>query len=164
MMHASDDTPDSGLHTLHHIGFACADIESGLRFIERVYSVTGISECVFDPSQQATLCLVETRNGQAIELVAGPVVAGLVERGVTLYHLAYSVEDIHAAIRTLSSAGARQVRKVLPAKLFNGAQVCFLQTPLGLVELVEQAKQENGCCLSSKASALGQSREGSGRQ
>jgi len=161
MTHASNDTPDSGLHTLHHIGFACADIESGLRFIEQVYPVTGISESVFDPSQQATLCLVETANSLFIELVAGPVVAGLLERGVTLYHVAYSVKDIGATIRTLSRAGARQIGKVVPAKLFNGSQVCFLQTPLGLIELVEQAIPENGYCVPSVPRALNRSRESS---
>jgi predicted enzyme related to lactoylglutathione lyase len=123
--------------TLHHVGFACTTIEAGLQFIKQVYDIEAVTDAVFDPFQNATVCMIETANGLSIELVVGRAVGRLLDRGVSLYHLAYAVNDIDAAIRNFAKAGGRQIGEVVPAKLFNGSRVCFVQTQLGMVELVE---------------------------
>jgi methylmalonyl-CoA/ethylmalonyl-CoA epimerase len=128
---------DQSRLTLHHVGFACTTIEAGLQFIKQVYDIKAVTDAVFDPFQNATVCMIETANGLAIELVVGRAVGRLLERGVSLYHLAYSVNDIDSAIHNFAKAGGRQIGEVVPAKLFNGCRVCFLQTQLGMVELVE---------------------------
>ena len=107
--------------------------------MKQTYAVTNVSETVFDPLQNATLCLVETENGVTIELVAGPTVASLLDRGVKLYHVAYAVEDIGRSLDHLVRSGAEKVTDPTPAILFGNRLVCFLRTPLGLVELVEGA-------------------------
>ena len=123
--------------TLHHVGFACSTIEAGLQFVTKLFDVKAVTAAVFDPFQNATVCMIETANGLSIELVVGQAVGRLLDRGVSLYHLAYSVNNIDEAIRNFAKAGGRQIGEVVPAKLFSGARVCFLQTPLGMVELVE---------------------------
>lgn len=123
--------------TLHHLGFACRDVDEGLEWVGRLYEVTSVGEIVYDELQQASVCMVETGNGVRVELVAGPRVEGLVRQGVSLYHTAFTVPDLDCAIEELKGAGATLVASPRPAVLFGGRRVAFLSTLLGLFELIE---------------------------
>ncbi len=122
---------------LHHLGFACRDVEEGLEWVGRLYEITCVGEIVYDELQQTTVCMVETENGVRVELVAGPRVEGLVRQGVSLYHTAFTVPDLDRAIEELKGAGATLVTSPRPAVLFGGRRVAFLSTVLGLFELIE---------------------------
>ena len=121
----------------HHVGIACRSIEAGLETLNRTYVVERVLGPVHDPHQDATVCLAITAHGVSLELVAGPRVAGLLKRGVQLYHTCFGVEDLEAELARLVAGGAMLVAAPAPAPLFDGARVAFVATPLGLVELLE---------------------------
>lgn len=122
---------------LHHIGIACKDIQEGIDHIKEFYQVTSVGHLVYDELQDATLCLIETASNIAIELVTGDHTEQFLKRGISLYHTCYEVEDIHESIKEFISKGSVLVSEPKPAKLFNGRYVAFLQTPLGLIEILE---------------------------
>jgi methylmalonyl-CoA/ethylmalonyl-CoA epimerase len=125
------------LSRLHHVGIACRDLERVREWVHLTHPVAWDSGIVHDPLQRADLCLLQFEQGPAIELVAGPMVAGVVKRGHSYYHVCYSVSDIDAATTDLEKTGCRRVSDPVPAVLFGGSRVVFLLGPTGLVELLE---------------------------
>ena len=73
-----------------------------------------------------------------LEIVSGPVVQGFLDRGRPGYHVCFEVTDIDQSVAELIASGAHQVTRPSPAVLFGGRRVCFLATPIGLVELLEK--------------------------
>ncbi|MDU2063365.1 MAG: VOC family protein [Sporomusaceae bacterium] len=124
----------------HHAGIACGDIAAAADFVRRTQPVLSISPVVADAAQQAELCMIETAAGLSIELIAGPVVASYVKKGVYLYHLCWEVPDLLPAIEQLSREGARLISPPKPAPLFGGREVAFVYTPLGLMELLQEER------------------------
>jgi len=124
------------LSQIHHVGIACRDIESVRSWVHQTHETLSDSGPVWDPLQEAELCLIEIAGG-AIELVAGPMVEQLVKRGHNLYHLCYGVSSIGDATEQLIQQGSRLVSGPTPAVLFEGRRVAFLLSPLGLIELLE---------------------------
>lgn len=155
----SDSSSDSSIHAavatdsveaesgklskrkVHHIGIACQDIQQGIEFVEATYDVIATSEVIYDPLQDANLCLLQTAHDIAIELVSGSQVQGMLQQGVSLYHTCFEVPDLEAEIAVYRAQGAMLVAPPKPALLFDSRRVCFLQTPIGLVELLEAAEQ-----------------------
>jgi FkbH-like protein len=128
------------LTKINHLSFACRNIEAGMQHVEELYGITSVSDIVFDALQEATLCLIETNSGLDFELVAGPQVESFLKHGVSLYHVCYEVADIFQTIEELRAKGAFLVSEPKPAKLFDDRLVAFLDTPLGLIELLETTK------------------------
>jgi FkbH-like protein len=124
----------------HHLGFACRDIKEGIAHINKHYHVVKVSDIIFDDIQDANVCLIETENGINIELVSGNQVKTLLNQGVNLYHVCYEVPDLFKAIEEFQNEGALLVSEPKPAKLFDNRLVAFLNTPLGLLELLEKTK------------------------
>jgi methylmalonyl-CoA/ethylmalonyl-CoA epimerase len=124
---------------LHHVGIACREMEAGSAAIRKLYDVVEVSPVVFDPHQNAEVRLLTLRDGSHLELVAGERVRGLLQRGFTYYHLCYEVPDLAAGIAKLREGGAMLVSEPKPAPLFQNRAVAFLQTVLGLVELLEES-------------------------
>ena len=91
-----------------------------------------------DALQEADLCWVETAGGLPIELISGPVVAGLVKKGIYLYHSCWQTQDLEGSIADLQAQGALLISAAKPAVLFDQRRVAFLATEAGLVELLEQ--------------------------
>lgn len=121
-----------------HIGIACDNILSCKSFIKRAMNVVSESETVFDENQNASMCLLTLHGGVTLELISGPVVAGLVKKGVTYYHTCYAVLDLEKAVSFLKREhNATVISEVKPGKIFNGRRVVFLYTPIGIVELLE---------------------------
>jgi amino acid adenylation domain-containing protein/FkbH-like protein/FkbM family methyltransferase len=130
---------------LDHLGYACADIQAALPQILQTYTVTSISDIVFDEYQNASLCYLTNVDGPNIELVSGPAVKEFLKRGISLYHTCYEVEDLNQTIEELKQQGGLLVKAPYPAPLFNNRQVAFLETNLGLIEILEAqpaAKQD----------------------
>lgn len=122
---------------IHHVGVACEDIETGIGDLRKIYDVVDVSDIVFDEYQNASLCLIRTKNGLNIELVAGEQIKGLLKKEISYYHLCYEVVDIVKEIARLKRQGAVVVAEPKPAKLFDGRCVAFLYTNVGLIELLE---------------------------
>jgi methylmalonyl-CoA/ethylmalonyl-CoA epimerase len=122
--------------TVHHVGVACGDIVATREWVNAVFPVSHDSGIIYDPLQDAELCLLQIDGGLAVELVAGSVVAGMLRRRTSFYHLCYEVPDISTAISSVESSGGRLISGPVPAVLFGGREVAFLLTPLGLLELL----------------------------
>jgi methylmalonyl-CoA/ethylmalonyl-CoA epimerase len=124
----------------HHIGVACRDIEKEMRAFAIVgYALEG--QRFSDPLQKIHGCFL-TGPGPRVELLvptddASPVLSWL-QKGVKMYHQAYEVELIEAAIAALSAHRAVLVSPPKPAVAFGGRKIAFLMFPnLLLVELIE---------------------------
>lgn len=91
---------------------------------------------IWDPAQEANLCLVETRFG-AIELVEGRPVANILKRGPGSYHVCYEVDNLDGTVQRLQGSGCRPVTAPVEAILFGGRRVAFMLGPTGLIELLE---------------------------
>ena len=126
---------------LHHLGFACESIDSSVREVQRQYVVTGMSKHVRDHSQNAAVCIVDVENSVPFEFVSGPAVANFLRQGQSLYHVCFECDDLDAAIFEYVEAGAVVVSPPKSATLFDSRRVCFLETQLGLVELLERSHQ-----------------------
>ena len=124
-----------------HLGIACTDIGLCKKFIKSVMNVVDESETIFDENQNASMCLLTLRGGIELELISGPIVAGIIKKGMTYYHTCYGVPDIEKAIAFFKKTGqVTTISEIKPGKLFNGRRAVFLYTPIGLVELLENKK------------------------
>ncbi|MCT4686737.1 HAD-IIIC family phosphatase [Vallitalea sp.] len=126
---------------LNHLGFACKNISNSIEYIKSFYQVEEISDCIYDEKQQATLCYITLRDSVAIELVSGKTVSGYLKNGISLYHVCYECSDIYQTIEILKRNGATVVCGPVSAKLFDGRLISFLNTELGLIELLEVKRE-----------------------
>jgi methylmalonyl-CoA/ethylmalonyl-CoA epimerase len=122
---------------LHHLGVACEDISAALGFIAQSQTILSQSGIVFDPLQNASLCMVQLADGTVIELISGPKVENLVKRRLFLYHTCWETADFDRQLSSLCENGCLLVSPPKPALLFNEKRVAFLNSPLGLIELLE---------------------------
>ncbi|MBR3564866.1 MAG: VOC family protein [Paludibacteraceae bacterium] len=123
---------------VHHIGIACSDIDEAIEELSKFHTILSRSETVFDPEQNASLCMVSTELGLDFEFISGEQVARLLKKGVSYYHLCYEVENLEAVIEKYIADGAMLISPAKPAVLFGGKRVAFLYVSYGLIELVEQ--------------------------
>jgi len=124
----------------HRIGIACRDIEKEIRAFAMVgYGLEG--ERFSDSLQKIHGCFL-VGPGPRIELLApmddtSPVMSWL-QKGVKMYHQAYEVKSIEAAVTALGADHAVVVSPAKPAVAFGGRKIAFLMFPnLLLVELIE---------------------------
>ena len=92
--------------SFHHIGVACDDIEESVKLVETLLDVSKRNKPIWDPLQQANLCMLETRHGVNVELVQGPQVDSLRQRNKAFYHVCYATPDIELALSYFLSIGA----------------------------------------------------------
>lgn len=121
----------------HHLGIACDDIKETLGFIKNTHRVVAVSETVYDPLQDASLCMITLEEGPDIELISGGAVVNLRKKRISLYHTCYQVDDIAQAINHLVENGAILISEPKNAILFNNHKVAFVHTPTGIIELLE---------------------------
>ena len=122
---------------LHHIGIATSSITDMIERLKKNTDVVSVSNIMFDPEQNAELCMVRTQDGTDIELIQGEVVNKLVKKGQYLYHLCWETDDIEARLQQLIDDGGMLVSPMKKAVLFDGRRVAFVMTKLGLTELLE---------------------------
>ena len=129
---------------IDHTGIAVADIDDSLPFYQEVLGLPLVHrETVADQGVEAAL--LDIGDGH-LELIAplGPetgVAKFLATHGPGLHHLAYRVDDIDAALASLSAAGARLIDQQ-PRIGIRGSRVAFLHPSAAggvLTEIVEHA-------------------------
>jgi len=122
----------------HHVGIACRDINRTKEWVKKNYPVIDEGQTVFDPLQEARVSLLRLVDGFSLELISGKPVEDFLKRGMSLYHVCYTVADIQQTIRDLEKNGATLISPAKEAVLFNRKRVAFLHTPIGIVELLEE--------------------------
>ncbi|MCX7063004.1 MAG: VOC family protein [Proteobacteria bacterium] len=125
---------------LHHIGIAVTTLEEGAQQVRQYYcgQISGETEPVHDPLQEADLQLFELNDGSRIELVAGRPAQSMLGKGLNLHHVCYQVQSVEKAIDEWYQRGALVVSPPKPAVLFGGRMVAFVLTPLGLLEFLNE--------------------------
>jgi methylmalonyl-CoA/ethylmalonyl-CoA epimerase len=122
---------------IHHLGIATTNIPKAIEFIAGTHDIIEQTPIVMDPHQQVELCLLTTRERNQIELVSGETVKNLTSKGISYYHVCYEVDNIELTIDNLTKKSCILVRKPTPAILFYNRRVCFMYSPIGLIELLE---------------------------
>ncbi len=126
----------------HHLGIACEKIADAQEYVEKLFDIEKISDVIYDPLQEADLCMITTVDHLNIELIQGKPVLRLVKKGQFLYHTCYEVEDLDATIEELCQLGSIVISEAKEAVLFGGCRVAFLSSQLGLIELLEVRNDE----------------------
>ncbi|MCM0080153.1 methylmalonyl-CoA epimerase [Geomonas sp. Red32] len=116
------------LSKISHLGVAVRSIEETLPFYRDVLGMklTGTEEV---PSQMVRVAFL-TVGESNIELLEptspeSPVAKFLEKNGPGIHHVAYGVEDIEAAIASLTESGARMIDAV-PRIGAHGAKIAFV--------------------------------------
>ena len=123
---------------LDHLGIATANIQKAEKFIRDTHHVINTIGPVWDSNLNANLQLFEIKNGISIELVDGPIVSSFIKKGITLYHYCYEVDDINSKIIEFKRNGGIVIVKPTPAILFENRLVSFINTPIGIIELLSR--------------------------
>ena len=123
---------------MHHLGLAVSSIPSALAFLQSVVNVESVSETVFDREQNANLCMVNVRDGTAIELIEGEFAEKMIKKGQFFYHSCWETDDMEKELRALTEKGGMIISPPKPAALFGDRKVAFIMTEIGLLELLEE--------------------------
>jgi catechol 2,3-dioxygenase-like lactoylglutathione lyase family enzyme len=126
----------------HHIGVACAD----LTIQERAYAALGYVRegKAFDDPQLGVRGMFLRGNGPRLEILVdrpgARVISPWLEKGVSMYHLAFQVSNLAAAIARARADGAKLIVGPLPAVAFGGRSVAFVMLRnRALIELIASA-------------------------
>jgi len=139
--HANDPLTALAL-VFHHVGVACTDLDAENRRLALLgYHAEG--EDFADPVQGVRGRFL-VGPGPRLELLAplGASAGGILEpwlRAKTkLYHLAFTLAEIQAAIEHLVTQRCRLLTGPVPAVAFGGRPIAFLMLPnMLLIELIE---------------------------
>jgi methylmalonyl-CoA epimerase len=127
---------------IDHIGLAVADLDAAIELHTATYGMPLVHrETVTEQGVEAALLDVGESH---VELLAPlgddtPVGRFLASRGPGLHHVAYQVEDVHAALGAAREAGLRLIDET-PRTGIRGTQVAFLHPATAggvLTELVQ---------------------------
>jgi methylmalonyl-CoA/ethylmalonyl-CoA epimerase len=125
----------------HHLGVACEDLDrEAAAFAPLGYRADG--DDFRDPVQGIKGRFL-VGAGPRLELVAAlndrsTILSGILAQRIKLYHLAYSVPDMNAALEALRAQRGKVVVQPSPAVAFGGRDIAFLVMPNRvLVELIQ---------------------------
>lgn len=135
------------LEAIDHTGFAVADVDEWIPFYRDTLGMSLVHRETV-ASQGVEAALLEVGDSH-VELIAplGPetgVARFLQKRGPGLHHVAYRVDDIDAALASLSAAGVRLIDEQARVGI-RGSRVAFIHpsaTGGVLTELVEPANHQ----------------------
>ena len=128
---------------LNHVGIAVPDIQEALRFYRDVLGATDTTEPKALPPQGVTYAFVNLPSGQ-VELIEpfgedSPITKFLARNPKGgQHHICVEVEDIHAAVATMTERGMRVLNE--PRIGAHGTPVVFLHPGDAggvLIELME---------------------------
>ena len=122
----------------HHIGICCKNIEKKINSIEKIHKIIEKTEIIYDPLQDANLCMLTLEDGTNLELVSGKVVEIFLKKKIDYYHICYAVANIEEELENICSNGGVQISEIKPAILFNNRRVVFLKVDYGIIELLEE--------------------------
>jgi methylmalonyl-CoA/ethylmalonyl-CoA epimerase len=113
---------------IHHLGVAVEDLDEALSTYERLFGAE-LEHRATVPEQGVEAAAVRVGDGR-VELLEPleqdtPVGRFLAKRGPGMHHVAYEVEDVHAAVTRLVEAGAELIDESPREGLF-GLQVAFV--------------------------------------
>jgi methylmalonyl-CoA/ethylmalonyl-CoA epimerase len=127
----------------HHVGVACRELDGELAGM-RALAYEPVGAPFVDPQQGITGVFVEGL-GPRLELLAplegSAVLDPWLRGGSRMYHLAYEVADLDAAVTSAEAEGARLVSEPVPSVAFDQRRICFLMLRVRLLtELIELAR------------------------
>ena len=125
----------------HHIGIASKNIETEEKYYENL-GYEKSSEYFIDENQKIRAVFMESSVSPRIELISelrgGGILSSFLKKGIKMYHIAYSVENIEStADELVKNANAMIISQIKDAEYFK--RVCFLALPnMQIIELVEE--------------------------
>ncbi|EJU08374.1 VOC family protein [Fusobacterium hwasookii] len=122
----------------HHIGICCKNIEKKINSIEKIHKIVKKTKILYDPLQDANLCMLTLEDGTNLELVSGKVVEIFLKKKIDYYHICYEVTDIEDEVEKICSNGGVQISEIKPAVLFSNRRVVFFKVDYGIIELLEE--------------------------
>ena len=131
----------------NHVGLVVENLDQSAEFYVNVLKMKKITEVIYDPKQNVNLIFVEDRNipGLVYELIQ-PVdknspSAQWLDKGNSLQHFCYEVENIQDGIDYLKKNGGMLFVRPVPAIAFNNRLIAFLLTKEKvIIELLEAEK------------------------
>ncbi|MBJ8028487.1 VOC family protein [Bacillus cereus group sp. N21] len=104
---------------IDHIGIAVRDIDSSIRFYEKVLSGTLIDRYISEAiGVESEVAILEV-NGDRIELLAptnnttSPIARFIKQKGKGVHHIAYRVDNLNQALEELKQQGIRTLEHTL---------------------------------------------------
>ena len=122
----------------HHLGIACRNLNEAKAWVRATHPIVEEVGPVADQLQDASFITLRTQDGLLIELIAGGQVANISKKGISLYHICYEVSDLDKSIGDFVAQGALVISSPKPSTLFHGRRIVFLNTLLGIIELLEE--------------------------
>ncbi|MGI0533766.1 VOC family protein [Bacillus pfraonensis] len=104
---------------IDHIGIAVRDIDSSIRFYEKVLSGTLIDRYVSEAAGVESEVAILEVNGDRIELLAptnnttSPIARFIKQKGKGAHHIAYRVDNLDRALEELKQQGVRILEHTL---------------------------------------------------
>jgi methylmalonyl-CoA epimerase len=113
---------------IHHVGLAVADLDEAVSTYERLLG--GRVEHRVRVDEQGLEAATVLVGGSRIELLYPlgddtPVGKFLASRGPGIHHVAYEVDDVHAALRDLAADGAELIDEE-PRRGVFGLEIAFI--------------------------------------
>ena len=126
---------------VHHIGCLVADIEQAKLSYKNSLKFEIISDTCVIAAQKVKVCFISIGENIFLELIE-PMEASSLEKmmnkGVSYYHIAYSVADIDSAIESLVEQNYFHINTFC-SEAFKNNKCAFLYSPeRHLIELVEE--------------------------
>ncbi len=130
--------------TFDHIGVFCRSLPDGMAVLKATLPIVRASEEFHDPGLRISCQFLWDSAGVCYETVAplgegNPVEGSLKSGRNILNHVAYTVDDVDAAMAYFLARQAYTLAEPKPAVAFGGRRVAFVLTPmLFILELIER--------------------------
>ncbi|KAF0195968.1 MAG: hypothetical protein FD166_2695 [Bacteroidetes bacterium] len=126
----------------HHVGTLVDNMDDAIKHYSELFGPDNISPVIAIGSQNVNVCFVKMADESFIELVEScsedSVVARLVKKRVTYYHIGYKVDNITATVSELEQMDYRPM-EYFYSEAFEGKRCIFLFSPdTHLIELIEK--------------------------
>jgi methylmalonyl-CoA epimerase len=130
---------------IDHIGVAVADLDAAIELHAELYGMTLVHrETITAQGVEAALLDVGESHVELLQPLGEDTSVGrfLERHGPGLHHVAYAVQDVDEALRTLRERGLRAIDET-PRPGIRGSRIAFLHPATAggvLTELVEPAE------------------------
>ena len=128
---------------LHHLGIAVNNIKTSCLHYKKILGWERKSEIIYDPIQNVNILFMGDENDILYELIE-PVdenspISKLIEKGISLYHFCYEVDDIDYMIKYLLEKKFILISGPSKAAAFKGKRIAFMFNSDNLtIEIVEK--------------------------
>ncbi len=128
---------------IEHIGIAVKDMESGIKFYEKILGLKCYAvEEIKDQKVKTAFFMVGQTKIELLESTDenGPIAKFIEKKGEGIHHIAFAVNEIEASLQNLTNKGIELIDKT-PRRGAEGLDVAFLHPKSGngvLIELCEK--------------------------